>query len=121
MVLLSLTKLARAPLLTVKDSCRRSVGVLRLNKLPPSGTRTKIVCTLGPSTDTPERIQDLVSHGMHVVRLNFSHAGTDYSYPEQCMNRVRNTAGNHFHLATGATHDVEDLPKNLRAVLYVVV
>ena len=35
--------------------------------------RAKIVCTLGPSTDTPERARALVEAGMDVARLNFSH------------------------------------------------
>jgi pyruvate kinase len=35
--------------------------------------RTKIVCTLGPATDSPERIGRLIQAGMDVARLNFSH------------------------------------------------
>jgi pyruvate kinase len=35
--------------------------------------RTKIVCTLGPASSTPERIGELIEAGMDVVRLNFSH------------------------------------------------
>ena len=34
---------------------------------------TKIVCTLGPATSTPERIMALVEAGMDVARLNLSH------------------------------------------------
>ena len=48
-------------------------------------TQTKIVCTLGPSTDKAGPVQALVSNGMDVARLNFSHAGDDYSYPEANM------------------------------------
>jgi pyruvate kinase len=33
----------------------------------------KIVCTLGPSSNTKEMIQSLISAGMNVARLNFSH------------------------------------------------
>jgi pyruvate kinase len=33
----------------------------------------KIVCTLGPATDTPERARALVEAGIDVARLNFSH------------------------------------------------
>jgi pyruvate kinase len=33
----------------------------------------KIVCTLGPSSNTKEIIQSLVTAGMNVARLNFSH------------------------------------------------
>jgi pyruvate kinase len=35
--------------------------------------RTKIVCTIGPSVNTPEGIEKLVKCGMNVARLNFSH------------------------------------------------
>ncbi|MCK4548309.1 MAG: pyruvate kinase [Candidatus Eisenbacteria sp.] len=35
--------------------------------------RTKLVCTLGPSSTTPEAIRSLVEAGMDVARLNFSH------------------------------------------------
>ena len=33
----------------------------------------KIVCTLGPSSNTETKIQSLISAGMNVARLNFSH------------------------------------------------
>lgn len=35
--------------------------------------RTKIVCTLGPATNTKEQITELVRAGMDCARLNFSH------------------------------------------------
>jgi pyruvate kinase len=35
--------------------------------------RTKIVCTIGPATNTPERLAQLIEAGMDVARLNFSH------------------------------------------------
>ena len=35
--------------------------------------RTKIVCTIGPASDTPEIIRDMILAGMNVCRLNFSH------------------------------------------------
>lgn len=35
--------------------------------------RTKILTTLGPSTDTPEILEKLIKAGANVVRLNFSH------------------------------------------------
>lgn len=36
-------------------------------------TRTKIVCTIGPASDSPGVIRELVRKGMSVARLNFSH------------------------------------------------
>jgi len=35
--------------------------------------KTKIVCTLGPATNSEEMIRQLIQAGMNVVRLNFSH------------------------------------------------
>lgn len=35
--------------------------------------RTRIVCTLGPATDSDETMRELVRSGMNVARLNFSH------------------------------------------------
>ncbi len=35
--------------------------------------RTKIVCTIGPASDSPEMIERLIKAGMNVARLNFSH------------------------------------------------
>jgi pyruvate kinase len=35
--------------------------------------RTKIVATLGPATDTRERLRELISAGVDAVRLNLSH------------------------------------------------
>jgi len=35
--------------------------------------KTKIICTIGPATNTPEMIEKLVYAGMDVARLNFSH------------------------------------------------
>ncbi|HEX6259959.1 MAG TPA: pyruvate kinase [Woeseiaceae bacterium] len=35
--------------------------------------RTKIVATLGPSTDDPERLKKMIRTGLDVARINFSH------------------------------------------------
>lgn len=40
--------------------------------------RVKIVCTLGPSTKNLEQISGLVSEGMDIARLNFSHGTHDF-------------------------------------------
>jgi pyruvate kinase len=40
-------------------------------------TRTKIICTIGPSVGTYEKILQLIDAGMNVARLNFSHGTHD--------------------------------------------
>ena len=35
--------------------------------------KTKIVCTIGPKTESYEKLTELVNAGMNVMRLNFSH------------------------------------------------
>ncbi|MBB1512651.1 MULTISPECIES: pyruvate kinase [unclassified Tessaracoccus] len=47
--------------------------------------RAKIVCTLGPSAETVDRLIELMNAGMNVARLNMSHG--DY---EEHGNRLRN-------------------------------
>lgn len=39
--------------------------------------RTKIICTLGPATDDPTVLSELMLSGMNAARLNFSHGSYD--------------------------------------------
>ncbi len=40
-------------------------------------SRTKIVCTIGPASSSPEVIRSLIRGGMSVARINFSHGDFD--------------------------------------------
>ena len=40
--------------------------------------KTKIICTLGPATEEPEIIRQLIARGADVFRLNMSHAAWDW-------------------------------------------
>lgn len=43
--------------------------------------KTKIVCTLGPATNSAKKVVELIKSGMNIVRLNFSH-GTHEDHKE---------------------------------------
>ncbi|MEC8944522.1 MAG: pyruvate kinase, partial [Acidobacteriota bacterium] len=49
--------------------------------------RTKIVCTLGPASETLEQIRALFAAGMDVARLNFSHQTIDWHRERVAMIR----------------------------------
>lgn len=45
---------------------------------------TKIVCTIGPASESPEIIRGLIRNGMSMARLNFSH-GTRQEHKEKIL------------------------------------
>lgn len=47
--------------------------------------KTKIICTLGPATNSVEKIVELANAGMNIARVNFSH-GTYESHQELISN-----------------------------------
>lgn len=49
--------------------------------------RTKIICTIGPATSSPESIMKLIENGMDVARLNFSHG--DRESHRQTIKTIR--------------------------------
>ena len=48
------------------------------------------MCTLGPATSTPERMEEIIAAGMDVARLNMSHG--DYAEHEKRLNLTRDAA-----------------------------
>ena len=49
--------------------------------------RTKIVCTVGPATDSADKLRQIIAAGADVLRLNFSH-GTDGEH-QAVARRIR--------------------------------
>jgi pyruvate kinase len=52
--------------------------------------RAKIVCTLGPAVESPEKVRELIAAGMNMARLNLSHGG--YDEHQNRLDRVREAA-----------------------------
>ena len=50
--------------------------------------RTKIVATIGPASDSPEMLRQLIMAGMNVARVNFSHG--DAATHTATIERIRN-------------------------------
>ena len=48
--------------------------------------KTKIICTMGPATDSPELLYEMIRTGMDLARFNFSHG--DYASHKE-RNRWR--------------------------------
>ncbi|HET8631033.1 MAG TPA: pyruvate kinase [Thermomicrobiales bacterium] len=65
--------------------------------------RTKIVCTIGPSSSSPEMLEALMKAGMDVARLNFSH-GTKESHAA-VVERIR-TIGSSLGVAVAILQDL---------------
>lgn len=55
--------------------------------LSSSRRKVKIVCTLGPSTQTPDTIAGLIQEGMDIARLNFSHGSHEFHQGQ--IQRIR--------------------------------
>ena len=49
--------------------------------------KTKIVCTLGPSSEDENTIERMIDAGMDVARLNFSHG--DHAIQKARIDKVR--------------------------------
>ena len=52
--------------------------------------RAKIVCTMGPAVEAPERVKLLIEAGMNMARLNLSHGS--YEEHQFRLDNVRNAA-----------------------------
>ena len=49
--------------------------------------KTKIICTMGPSTDKEGVLESLIQEGMDVARFNFSHG--DYEEQKGRLERLK--------------------------------
>ena len=78
--------------------------------------KAKIIATLGPSSNTPKTIGELMDAGINVARLNFSH-GTHQSHLD-LINMIRSISKTKNHAIPilqdlqGPKLRVGNLPKN---------
>ncbi len=55
--------------------------------MPLANHKTKIVCTIGPASDSEEIMVHMIQAGMNIARLNFSHG--DFSGHQAVIERLR--------------------------------
>ncbi len=61
--------------------------------------KTKIICTLGPSSDSEEIIRDMMLSGMDVARINFSHGEyAGHKHKADLVKKLRAELGMHTAL-----------------------
>eukprot|EP01126_Amoeba_proteus_P063251 TRINITY_DN86_c0_g1_i19.p1 TRINITY_DN86_c0_g1~~TRINITY_DN86_c0_g1_i19.p1 ORF type:complete len:400 (-),score=79.68 TRINITY_DN86_c0_g1_i19:568-1767(-) len=64
--------------------------VKRITRAPHSKSNTHIICTIGPGTNNKELLRKLITAGMNVARLNFSHGS--HEYHQSVIDNVRAAA-----------------------------
>lgn len=52
--------------------------------------KTKIVCTIGPASESPEILLEMIQAGMNIARLNFSHG--DFNWHLNVIEKLRRAA-----------------------------
>lgn len=57
------------------------------NPMTLPANKTKIVCTIGPASESPEVLEQMIRAGMNVARLNFSHG--DFESHKKVIRMIR--------------------------------
>ncbi len=52
--------------------------------------KTKLVCTIGPASDSPQILEKMIVAGMNVARLNFSHG--DYASHKETIKKIKSAS-----------------------------
>lgn len=72
--------------------------------MTPPASKTKIVCTIGPASASPEVLGEMIRAGMNIVRLIFSHG--DFQTHGEVIKNIRAAA----HAVARRVAIMADLP-----------
>lgn len=74
-------------------SSRQFISEIDIDASPNVRTNG-IVCTIGPSCQSVEKLQELMNNGLNICRLNFSHGS--YDYHQQTIDNIRTAAESQY-------------------------
>jgi len=81
----------------------------------PTSKQTKIVCTIGPASNTVPKLKKMIKAGMNVARLNFSHGShSDHSKLVKIVRKAAEETGEPITILqdlSGPKMRVGDLPE----------
>jgi pyruvate kinase len=58
--------------------------------MPFPANKTKIICTIGPASDSTEILEEIIRAGMNIARLNFSHG--DFAGHGETIQKIRSAS-----------------------------
>ncbi|VDD87938.1 unnamed protein product [Enterobius vermicularis] len=81
----------------LEQLCSLKVG----SAATPSITRrTGIICTIGPASQSPEKLETMIKKGMNVARMNFSHGTHEYhANTIKNLRQAIDKLGNQYNIA----------------------
>ena len=73
-----------------QEAGRSNPGIAERIPLMLVPNKTKLVCTIGPASDSPEIMLQMLHAGMNIARLNFSHG--DFAWHRTAIDNLRRAA-----------------------------
>jgi len=79
--------------------------------------RTKIVCTLGPASSSPEALKSLIESGLNVARINFSHGDHEtHGHEQPGGNRMQRDPDSAWLFRSRQTSSIAAIERRLAAL-----
>lgn len=81
---------SQAQQITAPRTLREHIAQMTIDNEPKLIRGTGIIATIGPASQTLEKLTKMIDNGMNICRMNFSHGS--YEYHLETINKVREAA-----------------------------